>query len=100
MKADVIYKDSTLRVKARIRNIDGDLTDPQTITFELKKPNDSDYSVYTTTSLPVITHESTGIYYIDLDIDAIGKWKYSWFTTGTVTSSLKGFFQVEDSRYP
>lgn len=97
MKADVIYTNQTIRIKARVRNIDGVLTNPQSIEFELEKPGETSYSTYNTNT--GVTNESTGIYYIDLDVDMVGKWKYSWFTYGNVTSSWKGFFQVEDSRY-
>lgn len=97
MKADVIYTNQTIRIKARVRDIDGVLTNPQSIEFELEKPGENVYSTYNITS--GIVHESTGIYYIDLDVDMVGKWKYSWFTYGNVTSSWKGFFQVEDARY-
>lgn len=99
MKSDVIYTNQTIRIKARIRNIDGVLTNPQSIEFELEKPGETSYSALTTVSTPAIVNESTGIYYIDLDVDMVGKWKYSWFTYGNVTSSWKGFFQVEDARY-
>mgnify|MGYP000621002865 CR=1 FL=1 len=99
MKSDVIYTNQTIRIKARIRDIDGALTNPQSIEFELEKPGEASYSAFTTLSTPAIVNESTGIYYIDLDVDMIGKWKYSWFTYGNVTSSWKGFFQVEDARY-
>ena len=87
MKSDVIYTNQTIRIKARIRDIDGALTNPQSIEFELEKPGETSYSVFTTLSTPAIVNESTGIYYIDLDVDMIGKWKYSWFTYGNVTSS-------------
>ena len=99
MKADVIYTNQTIRIKARIRDINGTLTNPQSIQFELERPGATTYDTYTTNSDPGIVNESTGIYYIDLSIDEVGKWKYSWFTYGNVTSSWKGFFQVEDARY-
>jgi hypothetical protein len=99
MKADVIYSNQSIRIKAKIRDVDGVLTDPSNITFELERPNDTEYTVYGTGTTPAVTKESTGIWYIDLEVDTPGKWKYSWFTLGTVTSSWKGFFQVEDARY-
>jgi hypothetical protein len=99
MKSEVIYTNQTIRIKARVRDIDGTLTNAQSIEFELEKPGETSYSTYTILSTPAIIHESTGVYYIDIDVDIIGKWKYSWFTYGTVTSSWKGFFQVEDARY-
>lgn len=100
MKADKIYTSQTIRIYARIRDINGVLTNPQSIQFELQKPNETDYTTYTGMTTPTVKNESTGIYYIDLDIEAQGRYKYSWFTYGNVTSSFKSFFEAEDSRYP
>lgn len=99
MKNEKILTNQTIRILARIRNSDGDLVDPQSISFELKKPGDENYTVYTIATEIGITNESTGIYYIDLDLDQPGKWKYSWFTYGNPQSSYKSFFEVENSRY-
>ena len=99
MKADVIYTNQTIRIKARVRDIDGTLTNPQSIQFDLEKPGETEYSSYGITSTPPVQTEGTGIFYIDIDVDMVGKWKYSWFTYGNVTASWKGFFQVEDARY-
>ena len=99
MKDDVIYTNQTIRIKARVRDIDGTLTNPQSIQFDLEKPGETGYTSYGITSTPAVQTEGTGIFYIDLDVDMVGKWKYSWFTYGNVTASWKGFFQVEDARY-
>jgi hypothetical protein len=100
MKADKIYTSQTIRIYARIRDINGVLTNPQSIQFELQNPNDTEYTTYTGVTVPTIKNESTGIYYIDLDVVTQGKYKYSWFTYGNVTSSWKSFFEAEDARYP
>lgn len=99
MKNKSILTDTTLRVKARIRDIDGDLVDPSTVEFEVKKPGETSYTIYTSLTNPPVINQSVGIYYIDLEIDEPGRWKYSWFSYGNPTSSWKGFFEVEDSRY-
>lgn len=99
MKNKAILTDSTIRIKARIRDIDGDLVDPDDITFELKKPGETTYTQYTLFSDPTILKQDVGIYYIDLIVDEPGRWKYSWFTTGDPQSSWKSFFEAEDSRY-
>ena len=99
MKSKSILTDSLIRIKARIRDIDGDLIDPSAVEFELKKPGDTDYTVYTSLTTPTVVNQSVGIYYIDLEIDEPGRWKYSWFSYGNPSASWKSFFEVEDSRY-
>lgn len=100
MKADKIYTSQTIRIYARIRDINGVLTNPQSIQFELQKPNETEYTTYTGVTIPTIKNESTGTYYIDLDVETQGRYKYTWFTYGNVTSSWKSFFEAEDARYP
>ena len=97
MKNDTILVGQTIRLKARIRNIDGDLVTPQSIEFELKKPNETDYTVYNVTN--GISTLGTGIYYIDVDVTIPGKYQYSWFTYGDPQTSIKNFFVAEDARY-
>jgi len=99
MKYDTILVNQTIRLKARIRNIDGDLVEPQSIEFELKKPNEDEYTVYNIITSPNINNESTGVYYIDIDIDIPGRYDYSWFTYGDPQTSSKSFFVAEDARY-
>ena len=99
MKNKALLTNSRIRIKSRIRDIDGDLVDPSTIEFELRKPGESSYEVYTSLTVPTVLRQSVGIYYIDLDIDEPGRWQYSWFTYGDPTTSWKSFFEVEDSRY-
>ena len=100
MKSKKIYTNQTIRIYSRVRDINGVLTNPQSIQFELRRPNDTEYTTYTISTTPTIINESTGIFYIDLDVETQGRYKYSWFTYGNVTSSYKSFFEAEDSRYP
>lgn len=100
MKADRIYTNQSLRIKARIRDSEGNLVDPQSIQFEMMKPNDTEYSTYTVMTTPAVKKESVGIFYIDIECETQGKYKYSWFTYGNPASSWKSFFEVEDARYP
>lgn len=99
MKSDIIFNHQTIRLKARIRDVDGDLIDPQSIEFEIRRPDEEDYSVYTIITNPTIIKTGIGIYQIDIEIDKPGRYDYSWFTYGNPHSSIKSFFQVEDARY-
>lgn len=99
MKNDIILTEQTIRLKARIRNIDGDLVSPQSIEFELKKPDETEYTAYTIVSNPTVINESLGVYYIDIDVDIPGRYEYSWFTYGDPHTSAKSFFEAQDARY-
>lgn len=99
MKNDIILTEQTIRLKARIRNIDGDLVSPQSIEFELKKPDETEYTVYNIISNPTVINESLGVYYIDIDVDIPGRYEYSWFTYGDPHTSAKSFFEAQDARY-
>jgi hypothetical protein len=99
MKNNRILTDQVIRIKARIRDLNGDLVDPDSIIFELKKPGDDIYTILNNTTYPSIVKESTGIYYIDIYVDEPGRYKYSWFTIGYPETSWKSFFEAENSRY-
>ena len=99
MKSDIIFTNQAVRLKARIRDVNGALIDAQSIEFELKKPNETEYTAYTIISNPRIIKSETGVYYIDIEIDRPGRYEYSWFTYGNPYTSVKSFFQVEDARY-
>lgn len=99
MKNNRILTNQSIRIKARVRDLNGDLVDPQTIYLELKKPGDDEYTILTSTTTPGVLKESTGIYYIDIYVDQPGRFKYSWFTLGYPETSWKSFFEAEDARY-
>jgi len=40
MRQKLIYTNQTIRIYARIRDVDGNLADPQVIEFEFKQPKD------------------------------------------------------------
>jgi hypothetical protein len=95
MKQNAVLTNTTLRIKSRIRDFEGNLVDPSSIEFEIKGPNDTTYTVHT---IGDIVKESTGIYYIDITFDTPGKFDYSWFTYGEPSTSFRSFVQVENAR--
>lgn len=95
MKQQQVFTNTTLRIKARIRDFEGELVDPQSIEFELKGPNETTYTTYT---LGDIVKEDVGIYYIDVTFDTPGKFDYSWFTYGDPSTAWRSFVQVENAR--
>jgi hypothetical protein len=93
MRQKLIYTNQTIRIYARVRDVDGNLADPQVIEFEFKQPNDTESTTY---SIGAIKKQATGVYYIDLEIVQPGKHKYTWVTDGALKSSYKSFFDALD----
>ena len=58
MRQKLIYTNQSIRIYARVRNLSGDLSDPQVIEFYYKTPNATEMTLY---SLGPIKKESTGI---------------------------------------
>lgn len=85
------------RCKAEFK-LNSVLTDPSLITFKYKKPNGISTSlVYGVDS--DLKKESTGIYYVDLDIDLSGQWFYRFEGTGTVQAASESKFTVRTSEF-
>lgn len=99
MKNHKILTNQLIRIKAKVRDINGDLVDPQTIYIEISKPGDDSPTIYNTVTSPAVVKESVGLYYIDFYIDEPGRYKYSWFTLGYPEASWKGFFEAENARF-
>ena len=91
MRQKLIYTNQSIRIYARIRNVNGDLADPQVIEFQYTKPNDTEPTVFT---IGRIVKESTGVFYINIEIEDPGKHKYTWVTDGSLKSSYKGFLKL------
>lgn len=85
------------RCKAEFK-LNSTLTDPSSITFKYKKPDGVSTSlVYGVDS--DLKRESTGIYYVDLDINLSGQWFYRFEGTGTVQAASESKFTVRTSEF-
>ena len=91
---NTVYTNQTIRIYGRIRDIDGNLSDPSTIAFIYLEPDDDTEGVN-----QAITKESVGVYYVTINVAKPGKHRYTWETYGTSTTTYKGFFQAEDNRW-
>jgi hypothetical protein len=76
-----IKKGTKVRAKATVKDVDGVLATPTTVTIKVMKP-DATTTSYTGGQL---TNPSTGVYYVDFDADADGDWWAQVATTGTPT---------------
>jgi hypothetical protein len=46
-----------------------------------------------------VVKASTGLYYIDVDANAVGYWAYRWFSLGTGQAAAERRFKVKDSDF-
>jgi hypothetical protein len=114
MKPKVILTNQTLKITCKVRDINGDLSDPSHIRFVYLIPDESELTyVYPGSAGPSetvgtvpegmgnkqIIKEAVGIYYIYVEVYMTGKHKYTWETYGNNTASYKSSFQVAQSRW-
>lgn len=73
--ADPIYLNDTLRVTFTFTDTAGAVTDPTTVTLSFRPPQGGwrDY-VYGTDA--AVVKSATGIYYVDVSCNRLGKWTY------------------------
>lgn len=115
MKPKVIHTNQTLKITCKIRDINGDLSDPSHLRFVYVVPDESEMTFVwpngsagpseTAGTIPEgmgnkrIFQESTGVFYIYVEVYMPGKHKYTWESYGNNTASYKSSFQVEQSRW-
>jgi hypothetical protein len=92
--ADHYEQDSLLRFRATFRNVDGNLTDPTTVTLRHTEPGQAAVNYVFGTDSEVVK-ESLGIFHVDYLADAVGEHKWRWLGTGTVQIAVKGGFFID-----
>lgn len=92
-----IYVNTNVRLTISFRDQDGDLVDPDTVTFKTCDPcgNKVEY-VYNTDD--EVTRLDTGRYAADIVPDTSGRYRFAWATTGTGTTfATESDFLVQES---
>lgn len=89
---------STVRLKAVFTDENNVPVDPTTVAFLIVPPIESgiaeiekDYPDFS------ITHQGTGIYTYDLDLEEYGTWRYGARSTGVGKAALEGALVVPSS---
>jgi hypothetical protein len=78
--------------------VTGAVVDPTTVTVLVKNPAGVTTSyVYGVDS--IVQKESTGKYYVTIDCNAVGEWKYRWLGTGANQAASESSFQVTGSSF-
>lgn len=81
------------RAEFKLNNI---LADPTSIIFKYKNPNGT-VTILTYGVDSALVRESTGIYYVDIDVDLSGQWFYRFEGSGTVKAASESKFTVRIS---
>jgi hypothetical protein len=80
------------------KDADAVLTDPTTVLVQVRDPAGT-VVAYTHAS-PEMTHPSVGTYFLSFVATAAGEWAYDVETTGAVTATTTGRFNVEALSIP
>ena len=89
---------SRIRIRARIKNWDGDLANPTTLQCTVHEPDGTNTTFVWNTDTELV-RESTGEFYIDWDADQSGLHKYRWQAGGTIVAAFGGSFNIRQSRF-
>ena len=90
--------------RVRIRGVFTDPTDdnapidPEVVKLSYKHPSNGTITLTFGDDIEV-QKESVGVYYVDLDIDAVGDWYYRWWSTGNGMGAEEGQFLIEESQF-
>lgn len=91
---NVYQKGDLVRVTGVFKDIAGTLIDPSTVQLKVTKP-DGTTTTYAFNGSPAVSKDSTGNYHVDASIDQVGRWYYTWISTGTGQAAENGEFMVE-----
>lgn len=86
-----------IRVTGTFTDEDGVATDPAVVKLTYQNPAGTE----TTVTYPdaAITKSGTGVYYADIDANAVGAWSYRWWSTGSGQASGEKVFVVNKSEF-
>lgn len=89
-------KGDLVRCTASFATSAGVATDPTVVRFQVRTPAGvtTEY-VYGTDAALVRT--AAGSYYVDVNANAVGTWRYRFYSTGTGQAADEGAFKVKDS---
>lgn len=82
-----------IRLTGQFRDDVGRLADPNGIYVRIRTP-DSVVVTYVYLTDSELVRLSTGVYYIDLDLEQDGCWAFAWGSTGALQALTDGTFDV------
>lgn len=84
------------RLTATFEDADGTDTDPTAVLFKFVDPS-GNATTYTFGVDAELVKSAVGIYYVDVDCDEAGTFRWRWYSTGTGQAAEEGWFVVEPS---
>jgi hypothetical protein len=87
-----------VRVKTTFSDSSGTATDPTAILFKFANPSGTT-TTYTYGVDAELVRDATGVYYVDIDCNEAGAWRWRFYSTGTGQAADEGFFIVEPSQF-
>lgn len=85
------------RLSVQFQTLAGDALDPSVITFTLKKPGSASVAYTYGGSPSLIMRTGVGAYYIDVNLDVSGIWRYKWIGSGDLIAAEEGSIFVRAS---
>lgn len=86
-----------VRCSGVFTNQAGSAVDPSTVTFRVRKPDDT-VTAYVYGTDEEVVKDATGNYHVDVSATTSGRWFYRWEGGGTGQSAGEKTFRVQASR--
>lgn len=87
-----------VRVTGTVEQADGTNIDPTVVKSWFRTPAGT-ITTYTYLTDAQLVKSAVGVYYMDVDLDTVGRWYYGFYSTGTgKASSSDGVLDVQQSR--
>lgn len=87
------YVGQEIEVTASMRDLNGALADPTTVTAEVRDPKGN-------RTLTGATKTSTGVYATVFVPDKGGEWWYRFLGTGALEAAVEGTVEVQETMFP
>lgn len=87
-----------VRISAAFSDANGAALNPTAVYCKVKNPNGT-ITAYTYGTDAALVRASTGSYYVDVDANTAGVWKYRFHSTGTGQAAAESWFTVEESEF-
>lgn len=81
------------RVTGTFTDVNGDVADPDTLTFSYENPQGTVTSYVYLTNAELV-RQSEGIFYVDVSMTLVGDYHYRWIATGSGQGAQGGVFRV------
>jgi hypothetical protein len=85
-----------VRITGTFTDADGNAQDPTAVFFAFLAPSATSATTYEYGTDAELVKDSTGVYYVDLDLDEAGLWRYRFYSTGTGQAADEGYLHARE----